>query len=81
MADPAEKQEPAPRPHVVSAELLLEDNTMRPMPLAEFEQLEREQNQDVLENVICTYSDGKRIRPYRFGSVGAVEFDGDRVVF
>jgi hypothetical protein len=81
MADPAQKREPAPRPRVVSAELLLEDNTTRPMPLAEFEQLERDQNQGVLENVICTYSDGERLRPYRFGSVGAVELDGETIVF
>jgi len=69
-----------PRPVFVRAELLSDEGPARELPLEELEQLERDRDQDVLENVVVTLADGRRMRPYRFGSVAPVELDGETII-
>lgn len=71
---------PEEAPHVVRAELVLEGGGLRTLPLDELARLEAAKDQETLENVVLEYSDGRRLRPYRFGSVGPVEFDGETLV-
>lgn len=70
--------EVAPRP--VRAELVAEDGTrLRVLSLYDLARLEEEGDEDTLAKVVVEYSDGERKRPYRFVSVGPVEFDGTTI--
>lgn len=62
-------------PRAIRFELLLEDGTTRELSREEVTRLEEAADQATLENVIFTFDDGRRIRPYRFTSVGPVEYD------
>jgi hypothetical protein len=68
------------KPRRVGAELLLVEGGSRRIPLSELERLEEEGDQETLERVVVEFSDGTRIRPYRFASVGPVEMVGDTII-
>ena len=79
MAPPIQEP-PEAEPGLLRTDLMLEGGGTRPISRAELERLEAAGDQKTLERVVFEYSNGRRVRPYRFTSVGPVEFDGTTVV-